>query len=329
MLEDRYYPLIGAIMSESKTVASSSGQIYLNLIICEGVMMAKGSATVWRMSSSELLADTPLDVRIDAASGTISSAVSKGAPLLSACLCLRLFAIYKTALTLSVSAMVAWCVTNLPKALGGVCVYTEGQIGWAEQHNTLAEDATYIWATKLCRAALCRLVRNTDEELIATGRLESAIHAFPTTGNFVLSDIVNNKTDIQPSTEWLETYDPARQSERRLRRARMLLKEDLSDVPLELLTDCVNLETNVDQQILESLSSSKRVLKLFYGGSFEKIAAKLRQRSHDAAIKTAKYLGTTPSSLPAKISSVLDTEFWTKTTTPCQVSVPWYSINDV
>eukprot|EP00971_Amphidinium_carterae_P254742 5056895-Amphidinium_carterae.2 len=105
----------------------------------------------------------------------------------------------------------------------------------------------------------------------------------------------------------------------------MLLREDLSDIPLELLTDCVNLETIVDQQILESLASSKRVLKMLYAGSFSRVAAKLRQRSYKAATKTIKYLDSTPPSLPETISSLMDTEFWRKSTTPCIVSVPWYS----
>eukprot|EP00971_Amphidinium_carterae_P174630 3461740-Amphidinium_carterae.1 len=69
-----------------------------------------------------------------------------------------------------------------------------------------------------------------------------------------------------------------RQAARKRARAKLLLTQDLSDIPLELLVDCVNLETNVDQQILESLASSKRVLKMLYLGSFAKVAAKLRGR---------------------------------------------------
>eukprot|EP00971_Amphidinium_carterae_P214579 4258214-Amphidinium_carterae.1 len=124
--------------------------------------------------------------------------------------------------------MEAWSLTNLPRTVGGLAVYLEGQIGWGEQHCALAEIESLClfrvwlsnkmrgrisecveWTTKLCRAALCRLKRNEDDVLLSTGRLESSEHAFPSTGRFVLHDIVAGRTDVRPSEEWLKTYDPA------------------------------------------------------------------------------------------------------------------------
>eukprot|EP00971_Amphidinium_carterae_P254469 5051854-Amphidinium_carterae.2 len=348
-LELKYYPLLGAVMSDSKTVESVSGQVYLNLIITDGVMVAKGIATVWRLGSSELLGDTPLDIRIDAASGTVASAVAKGAPLIPACLCLRLFALYKTSLIMNVSGMQAWSLTNLPRMVGGLAVYLEGQVGWGEQHNSLAEteslclfrmwlsakmqgkiDGCVDWATKLCRASLCRLKRNEDDQLLSTGLLESSDYALPSSGKFVLHDIMSGQTNIQPSREWLDTYNPELQAERRLKRARALLSDDLSNVPLELVTDAINLEVDIDRQILESLASSKRVLKLLYGDrEYSRVAGKLRSMACKAAKTTLDYLRSTPPSLPIGMNSILDTPFWCDQSTPCLVSIPWFSTNVV